>query len=86
MFNPTFWAVTQPLGQNNPIAGFIHILPSAGLYLTQPFLPTNAHHGVIHRCLYFFVKKDTYQANMQKHRYIYTYTNEHLQPVLNAED
>ncbi len=32
--NPTFWAVTQPLGKNNPIAGFIHILPSAGLYLT----------------------------------------------------
>ncbi len=34
MFNPTFWAVTQPLGKNNPIAGFVHILPSAGLYLT----------------------------------------------------
>ncbi len=28
MFNPTFWAVTQLLGLNNPIAGFIHILPS----------------------------------------------------------
>ncbi len=28
MFNPTFWAVTQPLGLNNPIAGFIHILHS----------------------------------------------------------
>ncbi len=38
MFNPTFWAVTQPLGLNNPIAGFIHILPSAGLYWTQHFL------------------------------------------------
>ncbi len=22
MFNPTFWAVTQPLGLNNPIAEF----------------------------------------------------------------
>ncbi len=30
--------VTQPLGLNNPIAGFVHILPSAGLYLTQHFL------------------------------------------------
>ncbi len=38
MFNPTFWAVTQPLGLNNPIAGFVHILHSAGLYLTQHFL------------------------------------------------
>ncbi len=38
MFNPTFWVVTQTLGQNNPIAGFVHILPSAGLYLTQHFL------------------------------------------------
>ncbi len=37
-FNPTFSAVTQPLGLNNPIAGFVHILPSAGLYLTQQFL------------------------------------------------
>ncbi len=25
------------LGQNNPIAGFVHILPNAGLYLTQHF-------------------------------------------------
>uniref|UniRef100_A0A673GMG8 Ig-like domain-containing protein n=1 Tax=Sinocyclocheilus rhinocerous TaxID=307959 RepID=A0A673GMG8_9TELE len=33
MFNPTFWAVTQLLGQNNPIAGFVHrpILPSITL-------------------------------------------------------
>ncbi len=23
--NPTFWAVTQPLRLNNPIAGFVHI-------------------------------------------------------------
>ncbi len=38
MFNPTFWAVTKLLGLNNPITGFIHILPSAGLYLTQHFL------------------------------------------------
>ncbi len=38
MFNPTFWAVTQPLGLNNPIAGLVHILPTAGLYLTQHFL------------------------------------------------
>ncbi len=38
MFNPTFWPVTQPLGQHNPIAGFVHILPSAGLYLIQHFL------------------------------------------------
>ncbi len=33
MFNPTFWVVTQPWGQNNPVAGFVHILPSTGLYL-----------------------------------------------------
>ncbi len=38
MFKPTFWVVTQPLGQNNPIAAFVHILPSAGLYLAQHFL------------------------------------------------
>ncbi len=38
MFNPTFWEVTQPLGLNNPIAGFIHILPSAGLYLIRQSL------------------------------------------------
>uniref|UniRef100_A0A672QRH7 Otoferlin n=1 Tax=Sinocyclocheilus grahami TaxID=75366 RepID=A0A672QRH7_SINGR len=38
MFNPIFWVVTQPLGQNNPVAGFVHISPSAGLYLTQHFL------------------------------------------------
>ncbi len=41
MFNSTFWAVTQPLGKNNPIAGFVHILPSAGLYLIQHFLECN---------------------------------------------
>ncbi len=41
MFNPTFWALTQPLGLNNPIAGFVLILPSAGLYLTQHFLECN---------------------------------------------
>ncbi len=35
MFNPTFWAVAQLLGLNNPIAGFFHIWTSAGLYLTQ---------------------------------------------------
>ncbi len=29
MFNPIFWVV---------IAGFVHILPSTGLYLTQHFL------------------------------------------------
>ncbi len=38
MFNPTVWTVTQPLSLNNPIAGYVHILPSAGLYLTQHFL------------------------------------------------
>ncbi len=38
MFNPTFWVVPQPLGQNNPIAGFVHILSCAGLYLNQHFL------------------------------------------------
>ncbi len=38
MFNPTFWAVTQPLGQNNPIVEFVQILTSAGLHLTQHFL------------------------------------------------
>ncbi len=41
MFNPTFLVVTQMLGQNNPIAGFVHILPNAGLYLTQHFLECN---------------------------------------------
>ncbi len=30
--------LTQLLVENNPIAGFVHILPSAGLYLTQHFL------------------------------------------------
>ncbi len=34
----TFWVLTQPLGQNNPIAGFVHISPSTGLYLTHHFL------------------------------------------------
>ncbi len=32
------WFWLRMLGQNNPIAGFVHILPSAGLYLTQHFL------------------------------------------------
>ncbi len=36
--NSTFWVVTQLMGKKNPtIAGFVHILPSAGLYLTQNF-------------------------------------------------
>ncbi len=35
MFNPSFWTVTQPLGQNNLISVFVHILPSAGLCLNQ---------------------------------------------------
>ncbi len=26
MFNPTFWELSQSLGQNNTIAGFVHIL------------------------------------------------------------
>ncbi len=30
--------LTQLLVENYPIAGFVHILPSAGLYLTQHFL------------------------------------------------
>ncbi len=34
----TYTTITQPLGQNNPIAGFVHILLRAGLYLTQHFL------------------------------------------------
>ncbi len=36
--NVFFGAVTQLLGQNNPIAGLVLFLPSAGLYLTQHFL------------------------------------------------
>ncbi len=32
-----FKHLTQLLVENNPIAGFVHILPSAGLYLTQHF-------------------------------------------------
>ncbi len=38
MFNITFWAVTQPFGQNNPFAELVHIIRSTGLYLTQHFL------------------------------------------------
>ncbi len=30
--------VTQQLVDNNPIRGFVHIVPSAGLYLTTHFL------------------------------------------------
>ncbi len=33
-----FKHLTQLLVENNPIAGFVHILPSAGFYLTQHFL------------------------------------------------
>ncbi len=33
------WVVfNQPLGKNNPIAGFVHILQCAGLFLTKHFL------------------------------------------------
>ncbi len=32
-----FKHLTQLLVENNPIAGFVHILPSTGLYLTQHF-------------------------------------------------
>ncbi len=32
-----FEHLTQPLGQNNPVAGFVIILHSAGLYITQIF-------------------------------------------------
>ncbi len=32
-----FWASNPTAGSNNSIAGFVHILPSAGLYLTQHF-------------------------------------------------
>ncbi len=37
---PEGWVkhLTQRLVENNPIAEFVHILPSAGLYLTQHFL------------------------------------------------
>ncbi len=37
---PEGWVkhLTQLLVENNPIAGFVHILPSAGFYLTQHFL------------------------------------------------
>ncbi len=38
MFDPTFWVVIQMLGQNNQIAGFVHIVPNAGLYLPSIFL------------------------------------------------
>ncbi len=39
-YYPECWVkhLTQPLCQNNPIAGFVNILPSTGLYLTQHFL------------------------------------------------
>ncbi len=45
MINPTFWAVTKPLGLNNPIAGFLHILASAGLYLTHYFFECRKTYG-----------------------------------------
>ncbi len=37
---PQGWVkhLTQLLVENNPIAGFVHILASAGLHLTQHFL------------------------------------------------
>ncbi len=37
---PEAWVkhLTQLLVENNAITGFVHILPSAGLYLTQHFL------------------------------------------------
>ncbi len=53
MFSLTFWAVTQPLGLNNPIAGFIHILPSAGLYLTQYFLECALYGSKLSSFLFF---------------------------------
>ncbi len=36
---PEDWVkhLTQLLVENNPVAGFVHTLPSAGLYLTQHF-------------------------------------------------
>ncbi len=35
-FDPAiFCLVTQPLGQNNPVAGFVHIIPNTALFLTQ---------------------------------------------------
>ncbi len=39
-YYPEGWVkhLTQPLDQNNPVAGFVHISPSTGLYLTQHFL------------------------------------------------
>ncbi len=39
LFWPSGWVkhLTQLLVENNPIAGFVHILLSAGLYLTQHF-------------------------------------------------
>ncbi len=35
-YYPEGWVnhLTQPLGQNNPVTGFVHISPSTGLYLT----------------------------------------------------
>ncbi len=39
-YYPEGWVkhLAQPLGQKNTIADFVHILSSAGLYLTQHFL------------------------------------------------
>ncbi len=63
MFNITFWAVTQPFGQNNPFAEFVHIIRSTGLYLTQHFLECTVYcldriknNGLCRSkfCLYFF--------------------------------
>ncbi len=54
MFNPTFWAVTQPLGLNNPVAGFAHILPSAGLYFVLHILWNRFYLKYIIPPYYFF--------------------------------
>lgn len=41
----------QMLGQKNPVAGFVHIVPSAGLYLTHHFFRASKEHlGYWHIC------------------------------------
>uniref|UniRef100_A0A671Q5Z8 Otoferlin b n=1 Tax=Sinocyclocheilus anshuiensis TaxID=1608454 RepID=A0A671Q5Z8_9TELE len=44
MFNPTFWVVTQPLGQNNPVAGFVHISPVLACEILIPSTYSTTYH------------------------------------------
>ncbi len=43
------------LGQNNPIAGFVNILPSAELYLTQHFLDLTLYLIILYYFKYIFL-------------------------------